>query len=272
MTGKLLFGGDKLKIKATADEGQYVKSLTVDGTEIFTNDDTSVTETVQEVTVANMWPSVYVTPEQSFEVVPVFEVASTPTILDFSFPENYEYIDYQVAVSSSETIMHHRYYKSYCEALWKKIDTLYIGFPSSEVLVTNVPKSVNVEYSNDQESLLGIGYSFIPDKKYSYAKQTNTSTKTATYWFFRDPGVPSGTSNYNMTNFNLYYLNVLFYTDSSYFENRVPKGTETLNPLINQVLLTSSNNKNFQNKTLKESALNTIKSHDVVKCLLLYNG
>lgn len=74
MTGKLLFGGDKLKIKATADEGNYVKSLTVDGTEIFTNDDISVTETVQEVTVENMWPSVYVTPEQSFEVVPVFEV------------------------------------------------------------------------------------------------------------------------------------------------------------------------------------------------------
>lgn len=79
MTGKFLFGGDKITIKAIAEEGYYPKSISVDGKSIATNDETDKTEIEAEIDIPNIWPRNNTLPEKDIEIVPVFELAKQNT-------------------------------------------------------------------------------------------------------------------------------------------------------------------------------------------------
>lgn len=231
MTGNLLFGGDKLKIKATADEGNYVKSLSVDGKEIFTNDDTSITETVQEYTVPNIWPTVYVAPEKKLEVVPVFDTALSPITFNFLVKRmgtvNYDSTEDQGSVIAS-TYMHatlHNY-------IINKVSGVKVNVPDNMknlFIFNDLPSSAKIEYIDDPENDMFMELTINQQTDITSAmKFSKTTSGTANYSgvkVFYDPSITLaymisvGGSNYiresyPVTDYYGYFYNGLGYMKS----------------------------------------------------------
>lgn len=78
MTSKFAWGGDKMKVKAVADDGYYPTSLSVGDQIVATNDDAEQTELEGEIDVPNIWPKIEVLPQENIEVIPEFGKKITP--------------------------------------------------------------------------------------------------------------------------------------------------------------------------------------------------